>query len=50
MRYIKRILGAVLLVSVILLFGAIGECENGGDAMLYAVSGIGTICLRCHRL
>lgn len=36
MRYIKRILGAIVLVSVVLLFGAIGDCENGGDAMLYA--------------
>ena len=34
MRYIKKALGVVLLVSVVLLFGAIGECENGGNLML----------------
>lgn len=33
MRYIKKALGAIVIVSAVFLLGAVGECEQGGDLM-----------------
>ena len=36
MCYIKTLARVGLLVGIALFLGSVGDCENGGDVMLYA--------------